>query len=84
MKRSFVSAGTIALLYLSTALPATAEDTRIADLEQRVIELESKPTLNYGVDGVNLTIYGYIKADLIYDLDSDLGSTIFGLGRSYD
>ncbi|MFT6568296.1 MAG: hypothetical protein ACJAVO_003075 [Parvibaculaceae bacterium] len=80
LKRSFVSAGTIALLYLSTALPATAEDTRIADLEQRVIELESEPTLNYGVDGVNLTIYGYIKADLIYDLDSDLGSTIFGLG----
>jgi hypothetical protein len=41
LKRSFIC-GTIALLYLSTALPATA-DTRIA--EQR-IELESEPTLN--------------------------------------
>lgn len=65
---------------LTGALPAVAQDARVAALEARVAELEDRPQLSFGVGGVDLTVYGYIKADLIYDLDSDLGTTIFGLG----
>lgn len=77
-KRHIVSftAG-LTVLMTGTAL---AQDARIAALEARVAELEERPKLGFGVGGVDLTIYGYIKADLIYDLDSDLGNTIFGLG----
>jgi hypothetical protein len=62
------------------ALPSAAQDASIAALEARVAELENQPTLGFGVAGIDLTIYGYVKADLIYDIDSDLGTTFFGLG----
>ena len=62
------------------ALPVLAQEDRIAQLEARVAALEQRPKLSFGVGGIDLTIYGYIKADLIHDLDSDLGTTFFGIG----
>lgn len=76
-------AGTLAACAI--ALPAAAQGTDIAALEARIAQLESlqgadRPKLSFGVAGIDLQIYGYIKGDLIYDLDSNLGTTIFGLG----
>ncbi len=73
-----VLAGAVALT--GALQPAFAQDARVTALEARVAELEERPKLSFGVGGVDLTVYGYIKADLIYDVDSDLGTTIFGLG----
>lgn len=76
------AAGT--LLAVGAAMPAVAQSTH-AELEARIAQLESAqsqstPKLSFGVAGVELQLYGYIKADLIADLDADLGNTIFGLG----
>ncbi len=79
MKPRLIVAG-VATLACCAALPAAAQDSeRIASLEARVAELQERPRLSFGVAGVNLTIYGYVKADLIYDFDSDLGNTFFGI-----
>lgn len=80
MKRTYISTGTIAALVCWVALPSVADDAKVADLEARVAELEERPKLSFGVGGVELTVYGYVKADLIYDFDSDLGTTLFGIG----
>lgn len=74
-------------LISATALagPAFADDaTEIAALRARLDALESREadsrlSFGNGIDGTKLTIYGYIKADLIYDLDSDLGTSFFDL-----
>lgn len=68
------------LLACAAALPLAAQGTTVAELEARIAQLEDRPKLSFGVAGIDLQIYGYIKADLIYDLDSDLGTTVFGLG----
>ena len=80
MKPRHVLAGSVAVLSVCAGFPAVAQQSRIDVLEARVAELEDRPKLSFGAGGIDLTIYGYIKADLIYDLDSDLGTTIFGLG----
>ncbi len=80
MKIRYLYMGTVAATACLAALPLAAQNANIAALEARVAELEERPKLDFGVGGVELTIYGYIKGDLIYDLDSDLGTTIFGLG----
>ena len=80
MKPGYLSVGTVTLLAWCTALPLAAQNTTIAALEARVAELEDRPKLSFGVGGVELTFYGYIKGDLIYDIDTDLGTTVFGLG----
>jgi hypothetical protein len=80
MRRRHWSVGTAALLSICTALPVVAQDASTADLEARILELENRPKLSFGVSGVEVTVYGYIKGDLIYDLDADLGTTVFGLG----
>lgn len=69
-----------ALLAGSAALPVLAQEDRIAQIEARVAELEQRPKLSFGVGGIDLTVYGYVKGDLIYDLDSDLGNTFAGIG----
>ncbi|PZX17732.1 porin-like protein [Palleronia aestuarii] len=66
------------------AAPAIAQDdaARIAALEQRVAELEAGNAgpLTFGEDSTTqIEIYGYVKADLIFDLDTELGETIFPL-----
>ena len=68
-----------AVVAAAMATPLTAQEASVAALEARVTALEERPRLKFGVGGIDLTIYGYVKADLIYDLDSDLGNTIFGL-----
>jgi hypothetical protein len=53
----------------------------VAALENRVQQLESEKANSGGLiiaPNTTLRFYGYAKADLIYDLDYDLGNTIFG------
>lgn len=69
------------LLTTTAALPLAAQSTQVEALEARVAELENRPKLSFGAGGVDVQIYGYIKGDLIYDLDSDLGTTVFGFSR---
>lgn len=80
MKTKYLNVGTGALLACISALPLAAQDTTISALEARIAELENQPKLGFDTDGVDLTFYGYVKADLIYDFDTDLGTTAFGLG----
>lgn len=73
------------MLAIGAATPVMAQDTRdqqIQSLLTRVSELESRaerPPLAFGENNTSFEIYGYVKADAIYDLDYDLGNTIFGL-----
>ncbi|KQI68406.1 hypothetical protein AN189_10510 [Loktanella sp. 3ANDIMAR09] len=65
----------------ATAAHAEAHTDRVAALEARVAELEAAPRtapLSFG-SGTELDLYGYIKADLIYDFGYELGNTTFGL-----
>lgn len=73
-----VTTATLALTALAGT--ALAQQTQVQALEARVAQLESKGSVSSGRSGVDLTVYGYIKGDLIYDLDTDLGTTVFGLG----
>lgn len=62
---------------------AAATDAELADLRQRIelLESASSSNLNFGLSSdTQVTIYGYVKADFIYDADTDLGTTSFGLG----
>ena len=61
-------------------MPLAAQDTTVSALETRITEIENQPKLGFGSNGVDLTFYGYVKSDLIYDFDTDLGTTAFGLG----
>ena len=65
----------------AAAHPAAASDTELDTLRARVAALESTASplsFNVGAD-TRITIYGYIKGDLIYDSGYDLGRTTFGL-----
>ncbi|SLN68228.1 Porin subfamily protein [Roseivivax jejudonensis] len=58
------------------------QSARIAALEARVAELEESRSapLTFGSEsGTEVEFYGYIKSDLIYDFDYELGNTTFGL-----
>ncbi len=83
-KHSVMMAGVAGLTAMTIAASATAQSTGFTALDARITALEeadtNRPNLSFGVAGVELTIYGYVKADLIYDLDTDLGTTAFGLG----
>lgn len=72
------------LAAISVAGGVAAQGASVAELEARIAALEeaeaARPNLSFGVGGIDLKIYGYVKADLIYDLDTDLGTTAFGLG----
>ncbi len=70
MAQVHITAGTLAVLACCVALPAAAQNTSIATLEARVAELENQPKLGFGAPGIDVTFYGYVKADLIYDFDS--------------
>jgi len=63
---------------LAAAFPAVAQENAI---ETRISALEAEiDRLSFG-SGTEVEIYGYVKGDLIYDLDTDLGTTIFGLAN---
>src|SRR6056297_56883 len=63
---------------LAAAFPAVAQENAI---ETRISALEAEiDRLSFG-SGTGVEIYGYVKGDLIYDLDTDLGTTIFGLAN---
>ncbi len=65
----------------AAAHPAAASETELDTLRARVAALESTASpLSFNVGAsTRITIYGYIKGDLIYDSDFDLGRTTFGL-----
>lgn len=85
MKNKILSVAAGTTLACAAALPLAAETTH-AQLEARIAELEranaqDRPKLSFGVAGIDLQLYGYVKADLIYDLDENLGTTFFGLAN---
>lgn len=54
----------------------------LSDLKERVAKLEAEQSnLTFGLPGTTVEIYGYAKIDFQLDLDSPLGSTIFGLAN---
>ena len=68
-----------------TAMPAFAQGTaEMENLRSRIDQLEQRfegPDLSFGTGtGTTITFEGYVKADFIFDLDTDLGNTIFSLG----
>lgn len=73
-----------AILAVSAGIAASGQaqtvDEEIAELRQRVSDLEGGDGNGFRI-GPNtmLRVYGYVKADLLFDLDADLGNTIFGL-----
>ena len=77
------SAATAALLCAAAPAFAQSDAGRIAQLEARVAELESRqsgPDLTFGSETAStIEIYGYVKADFIYDFGAELGNTTFGL-----
>jgi len=69
-------------LIMGGTLPALAQSDaqRIAALENRVAELENRDEpLSFGSSNTTVDVYGYIKADFIYDFGAELGNTTFGL-----
>jgi len=81
-KPGWLAALPAASLALAGQASATT-DAELAELRQRIELLESSASsnLNFGLSSdTQVTIYGYVKADFIYDADADLGTTFFGLG----
>lgn len=81
LKHACGSVGLIAVM----AAPAFAQDQgdEIADLRARVAQLESQAPngLSFNISsGTKMTVYGYIKADFLYDFDTNLGLTSGGVG----
>lgn len=78
-----LAASALALLIAAPALADSSAELehRVDELTKRLAELESNGGggLSFG-NGGTIDIYGYVKADFIQDLDSDLGTTTFGLG----
>jgi len=75
-KMTLATVAAAALTAQSHGLAAQGVDT----LETRVQALEAEASEGpFGLPA-NFEIYGYVKGDLIFDFDSDLGNTIFGLG----
>lgn len=81
LKQAWMPLGLLAAL----AAPASAQDqaTELAQLRDRVAQLETnngnRLSFNIG-SGTTMTVYGYIKADFLYDFDTNLGLTSGGLG----
>ena len=74
-------AGTCAVVLGAFAGPALAQSGdqgRIEALEARVETLETREGFRLP-GGATGEIYGYVKGDVIFDSDFDLGDTIFGL-----
>lgn len=62
------------------ARPAADLQATVETLENRVAELEAGNSGGLIIaPNTTLRFYGYAKADLLFDLDFDLGNTIFGL-----
>lgn len=80
MKYVHLATTAAATLAMGLSTPLLADSTSVEELERRITELEARPKLSFGVGGVDIKFYGYIKADFIADFDSDLGTTAFGLG----
>lgn len=73
-----------ALIVTATSFLATgaAYADELSDLRDRVAKLEAEQSnLTFGLPGTTVEIYGYAKIDFQVDLDSPLGSTIFGLAN---
>lgn len=81
LKQAWMPLGVLAVL----APPAIAQDqaAELAQLRDRVAQLETSAgnrlRFNLGA-GTTMTVYGYIKADFVYDFDTNLGLTSGGLG----
>ena len=85
-RQNAITVSMAALIAASGTVAANAQSNQelqhqVEALTDRVNELESQDTrLSFGAgSGTEITLYGYIKADFIQDLDTDLGTTIFGL-----
>ncbi len=87
MTRTFplaLGAASLAALGATTAT-AQSDADRLAQLEQRIATLESRSEaasepLTFGSDtGTTFELYGYFKADFIYDSGYELGNSTFGL-----
>lgn len=80
--RLAVSGGLAALGLLMTLPPVAAQtvEEQLAELRARVDDMEYDPDKGFRIGpNTRLKFYGYVKADLIQDLDFDLGTTFFGL-----
>ncbi len=83
-RHTTLAASALALLIAAPAVADSAADLehRVDELTARLAELENNRAsgLSFG-NGGTIDIYGYVKADFIQDLDSDLGTTTFGLAN---
>jgi len=80
-----IALGASAMLIAGFAPPAGAQtkaelEAKVDSLETRVEQLETSDSGRLIIaPNTTLRFYGYAKADFIYDLDFDLGNTIFGI-----